>query len=481
MITNLSPSTSSAVMTALKLAAGAHVVPRTDGTFELYSNSVGQLVSPIEMALAKDLLEEITIKKLQALGVQPPYSALEILNMMPYLEDFVRDRFSPLKHRVVFIKGDSGGCAYWRCTEPTRILNEQYGNEMYVEVTNNVQYDALLAFDIIIVQRGLFGQDTVPIMAIVERLKLAGKKIVYETDDDLFTLLHDNNCFYVITPSEQQAIQWLIQESDAIFTTTPHLAKQLGQEHKTFILPNSMDFDKIVHPVRDKERDDVLFVLWHGGESHDRDIGYVSKALQRLIASRDDLQNKTGKDIYWGFMGYLPDFITQYMERKYPVMVQPSDKDNDLKKYVTDLTIKGRGGVKYIKGVKTEEFHNYLAYLEPDICYCPLLPNVKFQDSKSNIKVIESLMAGAATVASDVGPYSDIPDDVIIKARTPEQMTQGIRKLIVDEPFRKELLAKGQEWAYTNFNIKQNAKLWHDALVQIGNGERVPEGLTEWS
>jgi glycosyltransferase involved in cell wall biosynthesis len=469
-VSNLSPELQSVAHTALKLAAGATVVDRTDGLRELYCNGLPYLIPESEFQLAVDVLSEVEQNYYQANGVTRPYNNLHIATMIPILESALVNRLNPVELKVCVLLGDASGCAYWRCKEPARMLKEKYGDKIYIEVTNEISFQGLLGFDAIVVQRGLFGKDTPAIMAIIERLKNVGKKIIYEVDDDLNSLLQDNNCFYFMSPVERQTIEWLKARSDAIFTTTEQLKSVLGHPDKTYVLPNSIDINRVQVPVRTSEREEILFVLWHGGDSHEPDILWMAKPLIQLISKREAMSQKIGKEIIYGAMGYFPSFLEQFMQFKFPVMTDAGQKDRDLKKNLRELTVKGRGGVKYIRGVKVEEFHNYLAHLQPDICYVPLLPTRQFNFSKSNIKALESIVAGAATVVSDIGPYSLIPDDAVLKAKTPEQMCQGIQKLILSPEDRQNLILKGQNWVINNYDLRDNVKLWYNALYKIVKG-----------
>lgn len=460
------------IYSALKISAGCQIVPRVDGHVELYSNGAAEVITNNEFSLATDLLKEVDKKYLQANGIIPPFNALYIIGMLPLLENLLADRLEKMEVKAVFIKGDTGGCSYWRCDEPTKALNEKYKDQIYIESVHGVSYETLLPFDVIILQRGLFGSDTTGIMVIIERLKQAGKKIVYEIDDDLSTLLADNNCFYHVTEEEVKGINWIKEKADAIFTTTKYLADKTGYPKKCYIIPNSINFHNLEEKPRRGGEDNILKVLWHGGDSHGRDLNWISKPLIQLIQKRETLNAKINKDIIFGIMGYLPDWLHQFMEYKFPASVGKGEYDSDLRTKVREITIKGRAGVKYIKGVKPSEFHNYLIHLAPDICYCPLLPDVEFNQAKSNIKVLESIMAGAATVVTDTGPYKvDVPDDVVIKTRTPEQMCGAIQSLILNENKRKDLIAKGQEWLYSNFDLAKNCDLWLNALKEIKNGD----------
>lgn len=461
-----SEKTKSIIQTAQYLAAGAQPSQLSNGFVQLFIEGGYQLIPQHIYDTAREVLGGAYDAYLKPMGIVYPFSSLRVIQMRDVLEKVLYDRLNKTEIRVAFLRGDFGGCAYWRCEEPSKMLSKKYGDIMYVELPQNIQFDTLLFFDVIVVQRGLFGENAGAVAGIIERLKAAGKKIIYEVDDDLRTLLHDNNCFYFAGPEEMKAVDYLINISDAIFTTTEELAKTLEHPEKTFVLPNSIDFGKIRTFERGEERKDILFVLWHGGNSHQRDLDNITNPLMALIDKREKLQDKIGKEIIFGLMGYFPPVLEKYTSYKFTSVVRKDEFDESLKRKATDMIVTGRNGVRYIKGVPVMQFHAYLCYLQPDISFCPLI-DTQFNRGKSNIKFIESTIAGAATVVSDIGPYSSIPDDCVIKTRTPEQMCGGIQELILNEVKRKELYNNSYQWIKKNYSLEDNVDLWFDAINRV--------------
>lgn len=482
MIRTLSSGMRAVLRLSMLLAAGAPATRRSDGLVEVFHNGLVSLVSGEEYDLAEDLFRQVEAERFAAVGHLPPYSALQVVDFGEQLEETLLDRQQKAEFRAAFIKGDAGsGCVYWRLAEPGRMLQKKYGDRAFVEVTNEISYESLLAFDVVVIQRGLFGRDAAGIIAMLARLKAAGRKIVYEVDDDLWTLQPDNNCFFVADSQARHDIDAIVDLTDAVFTTNEFLKGQIGKPEKTFVLPNSIDLERFPFKERAQDREDVLFVLWHGGDSHEEDLGWMAKPMINLMKRHGELQEKLGKAIIFGFMGYFPKFIQPFMEFQFPVLVEPGGYDKELRRNVSTLTAKGRQGVKYIKGVEANQFHEYLYHLQPDICFAPLKPGKEFQNSKSSIKVVESTIAGAATVVADVGPYRDVPNDCVIKARTPEQMTQGILELMRKPERRQELHAKALAWVAEGYDLRNNVDLWYDALRRVKLGLGPEQDVSELS
>ncbi|TGS71793.1 glycosyltransferase [Mesorhizobium sp. M3A.F.Ca.ET.201.01.1.1] len=82
----------------------------------------------------------------------------------------------------------------------------------------------------------------------------------------------------------------------------------------------------------------------------------------------------------------------------------------------------------------THSYEKYLAELSStyfDISLTPLEGETRAERSKSPVKLLESVAAGAISVMSDVAPYSHLPDAVCVKVRNrPEDWADAIEGLL---------------------------------------------------
>ncbi|MBZ9814132.1 glycosyltransferase [Mesorhizobium sp. CA7] len=104
--------------------------------------------------------------------------------------------------------------------------------------------------------------------------------------------------------------------------------------------------------------------------------------------------------------------------------------------------------------------HSYERYLDElsntyfDLSLTPLEGETRADQSKSPIKLLESVAAGAISVMSDVPPYSGLPDTVCVKVRNrPEDWADAIEGLLtLKAEQRDEILERARafvEGAYT--------------------------------
>ena len=115
-----------------------------------------------------------------------------------------------------------------------------------------------------------------------------------------------------------------------------------------------------------------------------------------------------------------------------------------------------RNKIKFHKWVNIFQYPSTVKSIEPDICIAPLEDN-RFNSCKSNIKSLEYIACGAASVFSDVEPYKTCT----MKAKTDEEMIDMIEKLAEDIDLRSRIFEsdlkklKGQLWWEEDGNLRK--------------------------
>lgn len=468
---------------ALRVLCGATAKSRLDGIVEITFCGATQTIDQARFAQkVVPVVRETNAAFMIPQGIAPPLDGEAIIKLASFLNTAFSKELSEdprQRIKVAFyyaLEGTPRG--YWRCTEPARMLNELYPEVIYADVTPDLDFYRLLEFDVIVVQGGKAIDYSAEVQLLLERLVKAGKKLVYEMDDDLDSLTHANSYLLAMDPASWRLEQWLRKESAAIFTTTDILAEKLGYPDKTFVLPNSLDLSRFDASPRVPGRDDVIFVLWHGGQTHEHDLAWVSRELYELMVNkRPKLEKDTGKRIIFGLMGYLPVALKPLFNEAIYV------KENRESKMADVIPIGGTYGVRYIRAVPTRMFHETLIGLQPDICLCPLEPKTVFSQGKSDIKWQESVLAGAACVVTEPlrgesgpvpGPFSTVPDDCTIKTTTPNQMIGAVQELIKNVDKRTRLVEASTKHLREHYDLRKNARLWMDALAKI-TGKKLEE------
>lgn len=114
--------------------------------------------------------------------------------------------------------------------------------------------------------------------------------------------------------------------------------------------------------------------------------------------------------------------------------------------------------------VSDAELHGYLDHA--DACI-----NLRFPCTEgASWSLVEQLFCGIPVIATNVGFYSEIPDDCIIKlptANNTENLINAIRRLVDDIEYREKLARRGKEFALENFSPEEYAKKFMSFAEQV--------------
>lgn len=460
---------------ALRVLCGATAKSRLDGLVEITFCGATQTIDQARFAQkVVPVVRETNAAFMIPQGIAPPLDGEAIIKLASFLNTAFSKALSEdprQRIKVAFYCALEGARGYWRCTEPARMLNELYPEVIYADVTPDLDFYRLLEFDVIVVQGGKAVDYSAEVQLLLERLVKAGKKLVYEMDDDLDSLTHANSYLLAMDPASWRLEQWLRKESAAIFTTTDILAEKLRYPDKTFVLPNSLDLSRFDPSPRVSGRDDLIFIMWHGGQTHEPDLAWIGRELYDLMVNkRPKLEKDTGKKILFGLMGYLPAALKPLFNESVYVKENRDSKKADV------IPIGGTHGVRYLRAVPTRLFHETLIGLQPDLVICPLEPKIVFNQSKSSIKWAESTLAGAACIVTEPlrgesgpvpGPFSTVPDDCVSKTTTAAEMIQRVQELIKNEDKRRGLVEASTKHLREHYDLRKNARLWAEALAKI--------------
>lgn len=291
----------------------------------------------------------------------------------------------------------------------------------------------------------------------MKAFKKAGKRVVYDMDDD-FWAVAKHNPSVLVSNSLKDQYEELIRNCDVVTTPSPQLAKKIKKHFKkpVMLCPNAINYQEY-HERPRVERGD-LFIGYMAASSHWKDFGIVIDALEKLSEKYD-------------FFLYLYGLVAEPFEsaaynanRIYSSRIAP-EKDEEFKPMI-DLFNK----IKKLKMIHTPfmppEIHpTMLATRDFDIGIAPL-EDTEFNHGKSNIKYYEYAATGTCTLASDVPPYSE---EVTYRAKnTTKDWYNKLEKLIVDKKFRDELQEKQSKWVKENRSIEKVALAWELACQKPG-------------
>ncbi len=201
--------------------------------------------------------------------------------------------------------------------------------------------------------------------------KARGSRLAYNIDDDLLRVPEWNPSY---APRMAADIRFAVAQADFLWASTPPLVTAMtGCDPCDWgrVLPNLIDPD--LWPGRDAKRSDgVVTVGWAGSVSHRGDLAVVT--------------------------GGVKEFLKRFKGRAVVRFLGDIHPDTLKDCWCDGVYFDG-------KRVGVEDYPRWLTSHGFDLLMCPLEEN-PFNRSKSNIKVLESTLAGAAVVATPYGPYA---------------------------------------------------------------------------
>lgn len=269
----------------------------------------------------------------------------------------------------------------------------------------------------------------------------AGTQFVMDCDDDMFAINPDNPFWLKVNDDQVYQMQRMIADNDWITTPSEKLAARFREwrQHPAdtvSVIPNYIS-DDYKHPNFD--HGDEIVIGYFGGSSHYGDLhkSGVLPAIEKLMHENKKLRFKS--------VGMVVD---HYIPRG---------------RYKFDT---GKRGDAWLN----EVFPN----LNIDIALGPLLDN-PFNEGKSNIKWQEATRAGAAFIASNIGPYKDLKNTVnaVLVNNTTEDWYQAIKTVSSSTGYRRGLVSRSRDELRRNWRLEDNWPKYKALFERIVSKARV--------
>lgn len=205
-------------------------------------------------------------------------------------------------------------------------------------------------------------------------LKRAGKFVVYDADDDVFTSQEthrrvelnwtEGKSFEQLEAERWERI-WALQQCDGCTVSTQRLATIVRSftDRPVIVVPNAIDLRWFRGVVASCQRQiPGLTVGWAGGRRHDRDVEQMAEAWGRIAARYPDVR--------FVVQGWVPPVILEHV---------------------------GRDRLAILPWMSLERYPSGLAQIDIGCC---AVADTPFNRAKSQIKAYEASAAGSAVVAS---------------------------------------------------------------------------------
>jgi len=215
-----------------------------------------------------------------------------------------------------------------------------------------------------------------------------GCRIVHDIDDLLWDIPADNPNVHALSSEMLDDMKRAMRSADLVTAATEPLAAALGQIGIPAVVnPNLLDpADWRVTPKRAKRK--RLRIGWYGQRNvHIEDLNVIEAVVRKLA-----------REVDFVFYGDLPHGLAQ-VQSNFEVYAPTS----------IDL------------------FPTMLALLDLDILLSPLAKN-RFNECKSNLRLLQAGLLGYAVIATDIEPHRTLP--VTRLANKPGIWIRAIRERI---------------------------------------------------
>lgn len=281
----------------------------------------------------------------------------------------------------------------------------------------------------------------------IDTCKANNKRIVYDLDDDIWSII-DENPAICAKKNMEECGERLLDVADIITTTTEELANVLRKKNNNVVIvPNAIDPELFKKYKKEKE---IPTVVYSGSASHWKDMLTVLPEIKEVK-----------KSIPFNFvlLGFTAGPIESAMYEY--AKLKKWNVSEDIGKYQSEAL----KAWEYLKRMNIIHFPFYTPELYPDVLsrminaeigICPLENNT-FNESKSCLKFYEYGSCGTATLAPRILPYSK---EVDYTYDGPNDFKTKLTKLLKDKELREEIAERQHKWVIENRNINNIVKDW---------------------
>ena len=328
------------------------------------------------------------------------------------------------KINVLVNPNDRAGSGKYRCVDPHVTLQNNHGDEFFVEINMNIDFNDityLKKFNIFFFHR-IPGGNYEDGLNIIKTIKSFGGKVVIDLDDH-WTLDQSHGLYHQAKRLDYAGkIVSVVREADLVTVTTEILRKEVLKHNKNcVILPNAVNPNEPQFKPKPTESERLRFG-WLGGSSHIKDIELLKDMPQKIMGLEDKIQFVLCGYDTRGTVRAFNQETQQWMERpmqpiettwfmyeifitnNFKILEKYPDYLKHRFKFDNQLTYDD-GNMPY-KRVWTKSIESYAkGYNEFDVALAPLFAN-NFNKYKSQLKIIEAGFHKKPIIAQNYGPYT---------------------------------------------------------------------------
>lgn len=361
------------------------------------------------------------------------------------------------------------GMYYHRVASPFSRMNETYTYQFEAIETEtkitHVQESDLAKFDAVFYSRTIELDGTTD--TTCDYLHLNGKKIIFDIDD--YWHLEPTHYLaksYKYNRIPEQTLQ-AIKRADLIFCPTPYMAEVIRPHNsnvhvvKTAINPNEGQW------ASKSISSDLTRFGWIGGIHHLNDIKVLEKSISKVHQGLRNYQLCVGGYSYDGKNNgeYLE--IEKIFTSNYKVT------DHHYNDFLFQYSRSLPDHLSYFKNYRRlwdRDVNNYgRIYDEIDVSLVPLANTGRFNQYKSELKLIEAGTKGKMAIVSKVKPYTLVPDEVVhfIEPGDISGWYKAIKYCLENKEYVKEKAQALKEYIRENYNLDAENKKRYELIKSI--------------
>lgn len=244
--------------------------------------------------------------------------------------------------------------------------------------------------------------------------------LMFGQDDLMFALPPSNPFAKTIYKDIRKRLRRCLDLADGVVVTTEPLAEALrSMSGDVRVVPNYLP-RSIWGGLKSARRQGARpRVGWAGAQQHGGDLALIS-----------DVVRQTAGEVDWIFFGMCPESIRPYVKEFY-------------------------------RGVPFSEYPAQLANLNLDLAIAPLERN-RFNEAKSNLRILEYGFMGWPVIASDIHPYRDGP--VCRVPNNVQAWVKTIRERVHDLDAAAREGDTLKAWVEDCWMLEDHLSGWFDAL-----------------
>ena len=363
------------------------------------------------------------------------------------------------KLKILVVASNDGGCSYYRALMPFEKLQQKCKDDVEVRFNKNPigwEVSANSAGEIhqdidwcdIMMTQNISNFGPTFMLELFKAAKAANKYIHYDTDDLLTDIYKGHRLYEVYKERDLSKLTMaLYHNADLVSVTQKKFAHRIQQfvAGTLVVIKNAIDFDLPCWNLGKTYRTSTkqpCKIGWVGGIHHEQDV----KQVPGLGIS---VNAKVGpENIRWGLYGRPPigeegpDDWQQKVWNEYTRILVGPQKHKNWTVY---------------QAMPTDRYGSM--YTNIDVAIAPLEWN-DFNDSKSEIKLMEAGHYGVPLIATDCGAYDEIIENgvtgyLISKENKNSDWAKAISKCVKDPKHAREMGRKLKSIVDERFDINK--------------------------